>query len=80
MSIEGLNLDKQLLDKINKFAPIKHILKNKTDNDDQVSHHFVDSLTLNIEDPIKEIMTDSRNKYHENEILEDIKDLIINKS
>ena len=36
MSIESLNLDKQLLDKINKFAPIKHILKNKVDNDDQV--------------------------------------------
>ena len=36
MSIEDLNLDKQLLDKINKFAPIKHILKNKTDNDDQI--------------------------------------------
>ena len=32
MSIEGLNLDKQLLDKINKFAPIKHILKNKTED------------------------------------------------
>ena len=25
-----------LLDKINKFAPIKHILKNKLDNEDQV--------------------------------------------
>ena len=36
MSIEGLSLDKQLLDKINKFAPIKHILKNNTDNDNQV--------------------------------------------
>ena len=36
MTIKGLNLDKQLLDKINKFAPIKHILKNKLDNDDQV--------------------------------------------
>jgi DNA primase len=36
MSIESLNLDKQLLDKINKFAPIKHILKNKPDNEDQV--------------------------------------------
>ena len=47
------------------------------DNDDQVSHHFADSLTLNIEDPIKEIMTDSRNKYHENEILEDIKDYVL---
>ena len=36
ISIEDLNLDKQLLDKINKFAPIKHIIKNKTKNDNQV--------------------------------------------
>ena len=36
ISIEVLNLDKQLLDKINKFAPIKHILKNKIDNDNHV--------------------------------------------
>jgi DNA primase len=34
--IEDLNLDKQLLDKINKFAPIKHILKNKPNNDNQL--------------------------------------------
>ena len=32
ININDLNLDKQLLDKINKFAPIKHILKNKSDN------------------------------------------------
>ena len=42
MSIEELNLDKQLLDKINKFAAIKHILKNKLDNDDQVIEIFND--------------------------------------
>ena len=36
ITIEGLSLDKQLLDKINKFAPIKHILKNKSDNDHKV--------------------------------------------
>ena len=36
IDIEDLNLDKQLLDKINKFAPIKHILKNKPDNDNRV--------------------------------------------
>ena len=35
-----------------------------------------DELTLNIEDPTKEIMSDSRNKYHENEILEDIKEYV----
>ena len=44
MSIESLNLDKQLLDKINKFAPIKHILKNKSDNDDQVIELLDDIL------------------------------------
>ena len=34
-----------------------------SDNDDQIAHH-VESLTLNIEDPIRpqDIMTDSRNK------------------
>ena len=36
ISIEVLNLDKQLLDKINKFAPIKHIIKNNTDNNNHV--------------------------------------------
>ena len=36
ISIEDLNLDNQLLDKINKFAPIKHILKNKPNSDNQV--------------------------------------------
>ena len=47
-----------------------------SDNDDQVAHHFADSLMLNTEGPTKEIMTDSRNKCHENEILEDIKDYV----
>ena len=36
ITIEDLNLDKQLLDKINKFAPIKYILKNKPNNENQV--------------------------------------------
>ena len=36
ITVEDLNLDKQLLDKINKFAPIKHILKNKPDNENQI--------------------------------------------
>ena len=36
IAIKDLGLDKQLLDKINKFAPIKHILKNKSNNDQQV--------------------------------------------
>ena len=44
-----------------------------SDNDDQVAHLIADSLTLNTEGPTEDNMTDSRNKYHENEILEDIK-------
>ncbi len=36
ITINDLDLDKQLLDKINKFAPIKHILKNKSNNDHKV--------------------------------------------
>ena len=44
ISIEDLSLDKQLLDKINKFAPIKYILKNKPDNDHQVIELLEDIL------------------------------------
>jgi len=40
INVESLNLDKQLLDKINKFAPIKHILKNKTEN----AHEIIELL------------------------------------
>ena len=47
-----------------------------SDNDDQVSHHFADSLTLNMEDQETETMTDSRNKYHEDQILTDIKEYV----
>ena len=36
ISIQDLNLDNQLMEKINKFAPIKHILKNQYDNDQKI--------------------------------------------
>ncbi len=36
IDIENLKLDKQLLDKINKFAPIKHILQNNLKNEKHV--------------------------------------------
>ena len=36
IDIKNLNLDEQLVDKIIKFAPIKHILKNKPKNDNQL--------------------------------------------
>ena len=55
-----------------------------SDNDDQIAHHIdrvetslnYDELTLNIEDPTKEIMSDSRNKYHEEEILKDVEEYV----
>jgi DNA primase len=36
ITIDELNIDNQLIEKINKFAPIKHILKNKLGNDHEV--------------------------------------------
>ena len=47
-------------------------------NDDNASHHFVDSLPLklNTEAPKKKTMSDSRNKYHEDEIISDIQDYV----
>ena len=42
--IEDLNLDKQLLDKINKFAPIKHILKNKSGDDTEIIELLNDNI------------------------------------
>ena len=47
----------------------------RSDNDDQIAHH-VDSLTLNTEGQIKETMSDSRNKYHEKEILKDVEEYV----
>ena len=47
ITIEDLNLDRQLLDKINKFAPIKHILKNKPNNDNQVIE-LLDDITKDL--------------------------------
>ena len=47
ISTEDLNLDKQLLDKINKFAPIKHILKNKSENDNQ-SIELLDDISKDL--------------------------------
>ena len=42
ISIETLGLDQQLLDKINKFAPIKYILKTKSKNNHQILEFLED--------------------------------------
>ena len=36
ITIEGLDIDNQLIEKITKFAPIKHILKKKQDNEYEI--------------------------------------------
>ena len=36
IDIDNLEIDNQLIEKINKFAPIKYILKNKSQNDNDV--------------------------------------------
>ena len=36
VTIEMLDIDNQLIEKITKFAPIKHILKNKQDNEYEI--------------------------------------------
>ena len=36
VTIQDLNLDIQLMEKINKFAPIKHILKNRSYRDEKI--------------------------------------------
>ena len=36
ITFQALNLDEQLIEKINKFAPIKHILKNQSSDDQKI--------------------------------------------
>ena len=36
MTIDKLEIDHQLIEKIKKFAPIKHILKNKSKNEQEI--------------------------------------------
>ena len=36
MNVDELGIDSQIIDKINKFAPIKHILKNKNENEHEI--------------------------------------------
>jgi len=44
---QDLNLDNQLTEKINKFAPIKHILKNQS-NDDQKIIQLLDDISRDL--------------------------------
>ncbi len=47
INAETLNLDRQLLEKISKFAPIKHILKNKP-NDDHIIIELLDDISRDL--------------------------------
>ena len=45
--INDLNLDKLLMEKINKFAPIKHIIKNQS-NDDQKIIELLEDISRDL--------------------------------
>jgi DNA primase len=47
ITIENLKLDNQLLEKINKFAPIKHILKNQA-GDDQKTIELLEDISRDL--------------------------------
>ena len=47
ITIQDLDLDVQLAEKINKFAPIKHILKNQP-NDDQKIIELLDDISRDL--------------------------------
>ncbi len=47
IAIKDLKLDNQLLEKINKFAPIKHILKNQAD-DDQKTIELLEDISRDL--------------------------------
>ena len=47
ITIQDLNLDSQIIDKINKFAPIKHILKNQV-NDDQKIIELLEDISRDL--------------------------------
>ena len=47
ITIQELKLDNQLLEKINKFAPIKHILKNQAD-DDQKTIELLEDISRDL--------------------------------
>ena len=49
LTIDGLGIDSQLIDKINKFAPIKHILKKKSGNDQEIIELLKD-ITRDLKD------------------------------
>ena len=36
LTVQDLNLDDQIIEKINKFAPIKYILKNNSEDDQKI--------------------------------------------
>ena len=47
IAIQDLNLDNQLTEKINKFAPIKYILKNQS-NDDQKIIELLEDISRDL--------------------------------
>ena len=47
LTIDQMEIDNQLIDKISKFAPIKHILKNKSE-DEHVIVELLDDISRDL--------------------------------
>ena len=73
ISLNEMNIDKQLLDKINKFAPIKNLLKNKSKNDFEVVELFED-----ISRDLLNYDLEYRNKELESKFSKDLSEVTFN--
>ena len=47
LSVNQIDIDNQIIEKITKFAPIKHILKNKS-NDEHVVIELIDDISRDL--------------------------------
>ena len=47
LSVNQIGIDNQIIEKITKFAPIKHILKNKS-NDEHVVIELIDDISRDL--------------------------------
>ncbi len=74
IKINDLNIDNQLLEKIKKFAPIKHILKNKPNNE-----HVVIELLYDVSRDLNNFDLEFRIQELESKFSEDLSEATFNK-
>ena len=73
LTIIDLEIDKKFIDQINKFAPIKYILRNKPEN----SHHVLELLEDIIRD-LKNLDLEFRIQELESKFSKDLSEVTFN--